>query len=223
MARRKDRAIAVRMRLEGCSYSQIKQKLNLSKSTLSNWLSDYPLSSERIKELRDRNPQRIENYINTMRKKREKRMDEVYQKAKNKLMSFNRREVFIAGLFLYWGEGAKTMNSTTSLSNTDPTMIKFFLRWLSLFRIPIKKITLSLHLYSDMDKNKSINFWLKELKLPKSSLRTVAIKKSKLSDLTYKRGFGHGTCHIRVYNRDLTEYIFMGLKYIKDITQNMRV
>ncbi|MCX6713082.1 MAG: helix-turn-helix domain containing protein, partial [Candidatus Vogelbacteria bacterium] len=60
---------AVKLRLEGKSYSEIKNLLGISKSTLSGWLEDYPLSKERIKELRDWNPRRIENFRNTMRNK----------------------------------------------------------------------------------------------------------------------------------------------------------
>jgi hypothetical protein len=43
------------------------------------------------------------------------------------------------------------------------------------------------------------------------------IKDSKLVDLSYKNGFGKGTCNIRVYNRDKTEYIIQSLKYISKL------
>lgn len=52
MARRIDKNKAIKMRESGMSYSQIKAELGVSKSTLSLWLRDLPLSDERIRELR---------------------------------------------------------------------------------------------------------------------------------------------------------------------------
>ena len=75
MARREDKQKVLEYRKEGFSYSQIKEKLKVSKSTLSGWLCDMPLSEERIRELQADNPIRIERYRNTMRTKREARLD----------------------------------------------------------------------------------------------------------------------------------------------------
>ena len=41
MARKKDKQKALTMRKKGMSYSQIKEKLGISKSTLSGWLQAY--------------------------------------------------------------------------------------------------------------------------------------------------------------------------------------
>ena len=51
MARVKDRQRALELRLQGRSYSQIKKELGVSKSTLSEWLRQYPLTQERIRQL----------------------------------------------------------------------------------------------------------------------------------------------------------------------------
>ena len=71
---RHDKFQALELRKQGKSYSQIKQELALSKSTLSRWLKKYPLSKERILELRGRSPVRIEKYRNTMIRKRENKL-----------------------------------------------------------------------------------------------------------------------------------------------------
>ena len=80
MARKEDKQKALIMRKGGMSYSQIKEKLGVNKSTLSGWLQNLPLSKKRIRELRDNNPVRIERYRNTMRAKKEDRLKEVYKK-----------------------------------------------------------------------------------------------------------------------------------------------
>lgn len=177
MARRKDKEKAIQLRLKGMSYSQIKQQLGLSKSTLSGWLSDYPLSPERIKELRDINPRRIENFRNTMRKKREERLSKVYERVKKDISKLNKREIFLCGLCLYWGEGLKSSNCTAGFSNTDPIMMKFLLEWLYLLGVTKKEVVVTMHFYSDMDIEKEIKFWLRTLNLPRSCLRNPSIKK----------------------------------------------
>ena len=71
MARFRDHAKALILRKQGKSYSQIKTILKVSKSTLSLWLRDYPLSRQRIRELRDWSEQRIEKCRETKRKKKD--------------------------------------------------------------------------------------------------------------------------------------------------------
>ena len=127
MTRFKDKQKAIELRLNGSSYSQIKQALGISKSTLSNWLSSYPLPAERIKELRDNNPRRIENYINTMRTKRVGKFNLALEKVSKDMGVITNRELFVAGFFLYWAEGGKTKLNTLSLSNSDPSMLKVFI------------------------------------------------------------------------------------------------
>ena len=166
MARRKDKEKAIKLRLKGLSYSQIKEKMGLSKSTLSNWLSSYSLSEERIRELRDWNPRKIERCRNTKAENRRKRLEKVYGNVSKKIARLSKRDLFIAGIFLYWGEGSKSEKTTTGLSNTDPSMLIFFLKWLRSMKVDLKKATVTLHLYSDMNCRKETNFWKKILKLP---------------------------------------------------------
>ena len=118
--REKEHDQAVQLRLKGWSYSQIKDKLGIGKGTLSGWLEKYPLSASRIRELRDLNPRRIENFRNTMLLKREKHLNEIYQLMRVKIGRLSKRELLIAGIFLYWGEGTKSGRASVCVSNTDP-------------------------------------------------------------------------------------------------------
>lgn len=215
------KAEVIKLRLQGASYSQIKKRFGVSKSTLSGWLRKYPLSPERIRELRDFSEQRIENFRNTMRMKRENRQKLVYQKEKEYLLPLSKKELYIAGLLLYWGEGAKTTPTTTSLSNTNPNIVKFFVYWLlNVFHIPKTKISVKLHLYSDMNEGQETEFWSNVLTLPKTQFKKSYVKLSTLAGLSYK-SFGHGTCNIIVCNRDLTEKIIQGIKVISDGYTNL--
>jgi len=216
MARKMDKQKAIAMRQKGMSYSQIKEKLKVSKSTLSGWLSGMPLSEKRIRELQADSPIRIERYRNTMRAKKDARLEEVYRKVSRDIGELSKRDLFLAGLFLYWGEGTKAQNSLVALTNTNPAMLKFFIKWLKLFGVESKDLKVKLHLYSDMNIKKSLNFWSQELKVPLSQFHKSYIKKTDLKSITYKNGFGKGTCSVILGNRDLWEYIMMAIKYIAE-------
>lgn len=207
---------ALKLRLQGKSYSQIKKELKVSKSTLSLWLRDYPLSREKLVRLQGRNEKRIESFRKTMRLKREKRQKDVYLQEKAKWLPLTKRELYLLGLFLYWGEGLKADSAMVSFSNSNPRVLKFAIYWLiKILKIPRRKIRVRLHLYKDMDKKKELGFWSKELNIPKKQFNKPYIKETTHKSLTYK-GFGHGTCDVAIGNVALKEQIMMGTKAISD-------
>ncbi|MDO8663645.1 MAG: helix-turn-helix domain-containing protein [Candidatus Wildermuthbacteria bacterium] len=215
MARLKDREKALALRKQEMSYSQIKKILKVNKSTLSIWLKNYPLSKERISELRGRNEKRIERYRETMRRKREYRLRGFYKEQEKLIFPMSKREEFLAGIFLYWGEGTKSHPAELSVSNTDPSIIKFFISWLAknLF-IPKEKIKIQLQLYADMETDREINFWSEALNIPHSQFAKPYIKKTSSKRINHKGGFGHGTCLARTGNARLSERILMSIKAI---------
>lgn len=216
MALRVQREQAVRMRKAGASYSQIKQEIGVSKSTLSLWLRDIPLSEKRLRMLRDFNTTRIEKYRETCRKRREDRWKTVRAQMSKDIGTLTKREIFIAGLFLYWGEGGKTVMTNISVTNTDPAMLRFFLAWLTLLGVPKERVWVKIHLYRDMDTKKELLFWSKALNVPLRQFRKPYIKHSSRSKLSYPQRFTHGTGNIIYGNRDITERVLLGLEHLRD-------
>ena len=224
MARFEDHEKALSLRKEGMSYSQIRRILKVSKSTLSLWLRNYPLSKQRIRELRDWNEQRIEKCREPKRKKKEKRLNLFYQEQKKIIFPLNKQGFYLAGIFLYWGEGSKSHPTDLSVSNTDPSIIKFFIDWLTKnFSVPKEKIRIHLHLYADMDIKQEINFWSKILNTPANQFTKPYIKKTLSAKINHKRGFGHGTCNVKLGDARLTEKIHMAIKAISNKYNQMRV
>ena len=216
MTRLADKEQARTLRAEGKTYTEIKQVLGVGKGTLSAWLADMPLSSEQMKNVRDWNPRRIEHFRETMRKKREARLQVAYVKAKNDIGKLSRRDLYIAGLYLYWGEGNKSGQAKVGISNTDPSVILAFLDWAKIMDIPREKLYVRLHLYKDMDMQKEMQYWSQTLRIPTTQFRKPYVKESLLSGLTYKNGYGHGTCNLRFENMPMWEYITMALKYMRE-------
>ncbi len=213
MARRADKEKALKLRALGWSYSQIKAELGVSKSTLSVWLVDFPLSEERIRELRDHSHIRIEKSRVTKALKREARLDSAYKKVSKSIGKLTQKEIEMCGLFLYWAEGTKAAKGVVGFSNTDPAMIKFFLKFLRVKGVLIERVKVRLQLYKDMNEDQEENFWMNELGIPKNNFQKNRIKNSNLLDITYKRGFGHGTCTLIVYDINLYDELMMGIKY----------
>lgn len=220
MARIADKEQARKLRSQGKSYSEIKHVLGIGKGTLSEWLRDMPLSRDRINQLRAKSPRRIEKFRETMRLKRESKLHTAYERAKKDIKKLSARDVFIAGLYLYWGEGTKAARGTVAVANTDPAVIRAFLNWLTIMRVPKDKIRIKLHLYSDMDQKKEARYWEQELDLPQSQFRKPYIKATLSKNLSYRNGFGHGTCNAYFENMLMWEYITMALKCIRE--QHMR-
>ncbi len=215
MALREKKVLATCMREHGASYSQIKLKLGVSKSTLSLWLRDMPLSENRLRALRDFSVVRIEKYRNTRKKTREARWQAVRAKALKDIGSLSRRELFIAGLFLYWGEGTKTEMARTSLANTDPLMLKFFIKWLEFLGVSKNRLRVKIHLYRDMDIKKELKYWSKTLGIPLTQFNKSYIKGSSQSGLSYPQKFIHGTGNVAFGNRDVAERVLMSLDCIR--------
>ncbi len=213
MARRKEKQEAITLRKTGKSYGEIRSILGISKSTLSDWLKDFPLSDEQREHCTNK---KVENYIATRKRNREALLRRIYEEEKVKVLPLTKRDIFIGGLFLYLGEGSKTLINHLSLSNTDPAMIKGFILWLKNLEVDTSKIYFTLHLYKDMDPSKEIKFWCDKLGVAQSQFRKPYIKKSNLIDITYKNGYGHGTCNAHFGNGNLGRKIFMSLQVIKD-------
>ena len=218
MSKIKEREKAIRLRRQGLSYSQIRSQISVSKSTLSLWLDGMPLSHNQIQELRGRNPKRIERFRETMKKKRVAEENLVFETVKKKYGKMTKREIILAGLFLYWGEGTKSAPCTVAVANTDPDVLRFFLRWLNEFGVRNNQVSIVLHLYKDMDYDVERSFWSKYLKVPESCFKKPYIKDSRLTDLTYKNGFGHGTCNVRYFKKDLYLFIRAGLRMIRTMS-----
>ncbi len=205
---------ATQLRKAGKSYSQIKEVLDVSKSTLSLWLKDHPLSNDQIYELQDGNQQRVERFRQTMKQKRQNRTEEAVATAQRTLLPLTVKERYLSGLFLYWGEGLKAGHSTVSLSNTDPQMMRFFRQWaLESLSIPPNRLKVRLHLYTDMDTELETTFWSQELGIPKNQFLKPHIKTSSQEKITYK-SFLHGTCEVSFHHAQIKEEIMAAIKAI---------
>jgi predicted transcriptional regulator len=133
LAKPKLRKQARELRQEGLGVKTIAYRLGVSSSTVSLWCKDIKLSPEQIKELERRahDPfygRRLQNVIR-QKTERSKKIEEMKEEGIRGVGRLTPRDLFIAGIALYWAEGFKK-DSRLGFANSDPKMIKFFLKWL---------------------------------------------------------------------------------------------
>lgn len=214
------KALELRLKKE-LSYGEIKKQLGVSKSTLNYWLKDFPLTDKRILELQRLGWQKggaaRERFRNTMRKKREEKERQIYDKYSTRFSKISKEALFVAGLMLYQGEGNKRDPYRIVLSNTDSKLIVFFIKWLGQFWGVVKKhLKIQLHLYDNMDIPKEINFWKSESKLLNSQFYKSIIRKMKKNSFSYKESFRHGTCQISFSGGEKKRELMMAIKAFGD-------
>src|SRR3989344_2788449 len=105
MARVQLRRKAISLRKKGLTYSEIRQKLHLPKSTLSDWLQDIPLTISQLSELAKHRKKNkllaIEKTRNAKQTKHAKRLQSFLNQEKKRLLPLNNKELEIVGLFLF--------------------------------------------------------------------------------------------------------------------------
>jgi len=104
------------------------------------------------------------------------------------------------GLGLYWGEGNKKSKNSVRLGNTDPKLIKKFLEFLMrICGIEKKKLRFGLQVFSDMNTDQTLRFWLKELRgygINRNQFFKVTVTPSRsLGTYKEKSKFGVMTVH----------------------------
>jgi len=218
MARIKEREKAIQLRNQGWTYSQIKAELNIAKSTLSNWLSAHPLSEGARRRIESSKQRRIETYIATRKRNKKILLENIYKKQLARIGLLSERDIFIAGLFLYWGEGSKFKTRyELRVTNSDPAIINAHIQWLiKSLKIEKEKISLKLYLYRGMNIENETDWWAKATGIPKNQFKNPAIKYSNPQRVTHKGSHGHGTCNAIVNNANLGKQVAMSLNVLKD-------
>lgn len=120
-------------------------------------------------------------------------------------LSLDQKELRIAGVMLYWGEGSKR-NNRVSFANSDPEMIKVFLCFLrEICGVSEERLRASLHMYPDHNEEHLIYFWSSVTSIPKSRFWKTFIHVGRKG--TYKRKSLYGTLALSYSDKRLLKQI----------------
>ena len=187
---------AVELRKAGHSYGYITSKVGVSKGTLAVWLADVPYTPN-IETVERIGRARAASGEAKSRIKRES-IKQASEEARRDIGTLSRRDLFMLGIGLYIGEGAKS-GTTPRFANSDPAtvifMIKWFIRALGLSK---RNLALRIHLYPDCDERKSLQYWSETTNISLDQFYKTSIDR-RTNKKSMKAGkLPHGTAHLIV-------------------------
>ena len=196
---------AINLRRSGLSYSQILEQVPVARSTLSLWLRSVNLSKRSKQKLTARRLAALKKGGEARRRQRISLTQKILSESIKEIGLISRRELWLIGAMLYWAEGTKEKDrhgSGVQFTNSDPQMIRVFLKWLSeICKIPKERIyfDIFIHESKSADVDKIIDFWFKTTDFPKPAFSHVYIKRNKLSPRRKNSSTPyHGVIKVRV-------------------------
>jgi transposase len=157
------REIAVAMRAEGRSYREIREVVGVSKSALSLWLRDVPLTEDQKLALALRSPAAASRRARAIRATAAQRRARIQADARAQVAELSESELFVAGVVAYWAEGAKNKpwrtGARVAFLNSDPGMIRLFLCWLRLLGVEEARLQFRLQIHESADVAAAETFW----------------------------------------------------------------
>ena len=116
-----------------------------------------------------------------------------------------------AGCMLFWAEGSRNRNSVEFV-NSDPVMVSYFLYFIrACFGVPDAKVRVTCNLFADHSERQHEieQYWLDNLKLPRTSLRKSTVNRySKYSKKKRRNKLPYGTCRLTVCDTRIVQSIY---------------
>lgn len=200
-----------KLRKKGYSYNYILQKIKISKSTLSAWLSNVPYTPNQITIKKIGKARAASGYWKAKRKLESIKSAE--EEAKKDIGQITKRDLFMLGIGIYIGEGSKTHNIIRVI-NANPKIIRFVVKWFEeVCGLPRENFRIRLHLYPDNDIKKCIDFWSNVSEIPISQFQKISIDQRKGKKM-FKRGkLPYGTAHLSIRSNGKKEFgVFLARK-----------
>jgi hypothetical protein len=116
------------------------------------------------------------------------------------------RDLFGLGLGLYMGEGDKRDPKRVALSNSNPGILKIFIRFLEeICGVRRSDLSCQLHLYPDLNAETLIVWWSEQLQIDQKQFLKPFVHEGKPG--TYRRKSDYGTLQVAFYNTKLKAFI----------------
>jgi hypothetical protein len=133
------------------------------------------------------------------------------------LTKVSTEEIFLygLGLGLYWGEGTKASLTAVRLGNTDPALLRYFIRFLrKICGVKLKKIRFALQIFEDINEEEAIAYWLKELGVSREQFARKIIISPRQGKGTYHKKSQYGVVTVMVNNKKLRDWLVHKLQQL---------
>ncbi|WP_225822323.1 hypothetical protein [Streptomyces naphthomycinicus] len=149
------------LRLQGWTYDRIEAELGCSRSSVSLWVRDLPRPTPRYTPEEQRALMR-EGLAARRAAEREKR-EGMKVAALREVGELTDRELFMAGVALYWAEGAKSKpydrRERAVFVNSDPGVIRTYLAWLDLLGVDRARLAFRVLIHESADVEAAHRHW----------------------------------------------------------------
>ncbi|MEV0016559.1 hypothetical protein [Streptomyces tendae] len=168
------------LRLQGWTYDQIQVELGCSKSSISLWVRDLPKPERRTRTREEASAIARRGWEATLRAREEERQ-RTKQQAAEEMGKLTDRELFVAGVALYWAEGSKSKpysrRERVSFVNSDPNVISLFMAWLKLLRVDPASLRFAVQIHETADVTKAEAFWADHVGIEMTDLMKTTLKR----------------------------------------------
>lgn len=208
---------ARKLRKRGVSVKTIAKILGISKGTVSLWVRDIILTIEQLEKLKKNSIEgaergRLKSAL-LQKEKRLKLIEDLKAEGIKTLERISEKELLIAGLALYWGEGRKG-GRRVEFCNSDPKTIVLLKLWLKkcfnvknedLFcRVGINEIHLS-------REQLVREYWSKVADIPLNQFRRTSFKRIRNKKIYENFNRHYGTLTLGVVKSAHLSYRIVGL------------
>lgn len=191
LLKKEEKIKAINLRKKGHSYSEILQEIPVAKSTLSLWLRSVGLSKRQKQRLTRKKLAAAKKGGEARRDYRIATTREIKEKAVRDIGKISKRDLWLIGVALYWAEGQKEREKASSVKfgNSDPEMIKLFLKWLNnICGITEQDISFRIYFHEN-SKNRADEvrkYWSEVTGFPEECFQKITWKKNKIKTTNRK-------------------------------------
>jgi transcriptional regulator with XRE-family HTH domain len=187
------------LREQGLDYEEIAAELGVSKSSVSLWVRDLPRPARlSYEECRRRSEEGTRRYWEAERPLREAARAADRAAAAAQIGPLSDRELLIAGAIAYWCEGAKSKPyrraEAVNFINSDPALIRLFLRFLELTGVTPQRLRYRLHIHETADVQAQTSYWQRVTGAAPSQFSQPNIKRHKPRTVRRNTGTDYHGC-----------------------------
>jgi hypothetical protein len=192
---------ARQLRLEGASVPEIAEELGIARSTA--WAITKDMPSTRQAEGRQTSAERGREYWRHESRRREASRQQQKLDAAQSVGRVSDRELLLVGAVAYWAEGTKAKpwnrQERLTFSNSDPLMIRLYLRWVQLLNVSPDRLRFSVQIHETGDVDASLRYWSDVVGVPPEDFCKTVIKRHNPKTNRHNRDSDyHGCLMVRV-------------------------
>ncbi|MFG2807712.1 hypothetical protein [Streptomyces massasporeus] len=184
------------LRLQGWTYDQIEVELGCSRSSVSLWVRDLPKPERRdpAEQAKLAAQKRWEHELAVRDEERQR----TKRAAAQEIGELSARDLFMAGVALYWAEGAKdkpyARRENVLFVNSDPGVIRLYLAWLNLLGVERDRLRYRVMIHATADIEGAERFWADAVGVEVSTFQKTTIKKHNPKTVRKNVGEGYRGC-----------------------------